>query len=79
MRHRAYTPHQGRKASSVQKSKPVATLLSVFDGRICLGHLLNRGKTGVEVFSCDDVSVGVFADVPTAAAALSPKKGQAAS
>ena len=35
-------------------------LLAVYDGRNCVGHLLHRGKSGVEAFDADDNSLGLF-------------------
>jgi hypothetical protein len=29
-------------------------LLAVYDGRNCVGHLLDRGKSGVEAFDAND-------------------------
>jgi hypothetical protein len=46
------------------------TLASVFDGRICLGHVLNRGVAGWEGFTADDRSVGLFSTARQAANAL---------
>jgi hypothetical protein len=39
---------------------------SVYDGRVCLGHIVNRGKLGFEAFDTGDASLGVY---PTARAA----------
>jgi hypothetical protein len=44
---------------------------SVFDGRECIGHIVGRGKLGVEAFDAHDRSIGIFATVPLAANALS--------
>ena len=45
-------------------------LLTVYDGRICIGHLLRRGESGVEAFDRDDRSLGIFAEVNAAANAV---------
>jgi hypothetical protein len=34
--------------------------LAVYDGQTCIGHLLARGRSGVEVFGADDESLGVY-------------------
>jgi hypothetical protein len=46
-------------------------MLSVFDGRRCVGHILSRGKQGYEAFDGDHRSLGVF-DTQAAAAAAIP-------
>jgi hypothetical protein len=43
-------------------------LLAVYDGRNCVGHLLHRGKSGVEAFDADDNSLGLFPTQAEAAA-----------
>ena len=49
--------------------------IAVYVGQVCLGHILSRGKTGIEAFDFADRSLGVFstqklaADVVAAAAA----------
>jgi hypothetical protein len=44
-------------------------LLSVTDGRQAIGFIINRGKTGVEAFTADEKSIGLFVDVQAAATA----------
>jgi hypothetical protein len=39
---------------------PVPSILSVYDGTTCRGHLLNRGKAGGEAFNADDKSLGTY-------------------
>jgi hypothetical protein len=57
-------------------ARPAATpLVSVYDGRQCLGHVLARGKTGFEAFDRDDKSVGVFPTAKQAANALLVEAG----
>ena len=48
--------------------------LAVFDGRECIGHLLPRGKAGIEAYDRDDVSLGLFPNQKTAADAVSAKE-----
>jgi hypothetical protein len=45
--------------------------LAVYDGQQCLGHLLPRGKAGVEAFGAGDKSLGVFPNQKAAADAVS--------
>jgi hypothetical protein len=47
------------------------TLLSVYDGRVCIGFVLPRGKLGFEAFDSRDHSQGLFGTQQDAAAALS--------
>jgi hypothetical protein len=52
--------------------KPAATaMLSVCDGRTCIGHIIARGKLGFEAFDQHDKSIGIFATAKLAAAAVS--------
>jgi hypothetical protein len=52
-----------------------ALFLALYDGQRCLGHLLPRGKLGVEAYDADDRSLGLFPDQKTAADAVSQKAG----
>ena len=45
------------------------TLAYVYDGQRCLGHMLSRGKTGVEAFD-GYKSLGLFPDRRTAVDAI---------
>jgi hypothetical protein len=47
--------------------------LAVYDGRSCIGHLLPRGKLGVEAFDRGDKSLGVFPNLKSAADAVSKR------
>ena len=47
------------------------TLVSVFDGRVCLGMILSRGAKGYEAFTADERSLGLFPTQADAANALS--------
>jgi hypothetical protein len=47
--------------------------LAVYSGQVCLGHILPRGKSGVEAFDADDRSLGMFPDQKSAADAVSQK------
>jgi hypothetical protein len=48
-------------------------LLSVYDGRECVGFILARGKLGFEAIDRDERSVGIFKTQREAAAALGPQ------
>ena len=44
-----------------EKERSAASaLLSVFDGRQCIWHVLGRGRAGFEAFNNKDVSLGMF-------------------
>jgi hypothetical protein len=43
---------------------------AVLIGQRCIGHVLSRGRFGLEAFDADDNSIGTFPDVRTAALAL---------
>jgi hypothetical protein len=49
---------------------PTPSLLSVYDGTSCLGHLLNRGPRGWEGFDVNDKSFGTFPTMQEARDAL---------
>jgi hypothetical protein len=46
-------------------------MLSVCDGQTCIGHIINRGRSGFEAFDADERSLGVFATMKLAFAAAS--------
>jgi hypothetical protein len=41
--------------------KGSGALAMLYNGQQCVGHLIRRGKCGVEAFDLDDRSLGVFA------------------
>ena len=55
--------------------RPTTPLVSIYDGRECLGHVLSRGPKGFEAFDRDDQSVGIFETQRQAANALLIKEG----
>lgn len=59
-----------RDATSNQRAMQA---VAVYDGQICLGFLLPRGKTGVQAFDADDRSLGTFPDQKSAADAVSAR------
>ena len=54
---------------------PTTPLVSIYDGRQCLGHVLGRGPKGFEAFDREDQSLGVFETQRQAANALLVKEG----
>ena len=59
--------------SSRERQAQLDAVQSVYDGRVCLGHILNRGKLGFESFDADDSSLGLFPNQRSAAAAISQR------
>jgi hypothetical protein len=51
------------------------SLVSVYEGRLCCGFILARGKTGFEAFDPNDKSLGIFETQRQAAHALLVKEG----
>lgn len=51
-------------------------MVSVFDGRTCLGMILSRGNKGYEAFTADERSLGLFPTQQAAANALSAAGAQ---
>jgi hypothetical protein len=62
----------------MSKRPDVTSMLSVYSGTVCLGHLLNRGKLGWEAIDTDDRSLGVFPTQQAASDAISARLEQAA-
>jgi hypothetical protein len=46
-------------------------MLSVYDGRDCIGFLLSRGKLGFEAFDSNQQTLGIFTSEKEAADAIS--------
>jgi hypothetical protein len=51
-------------------TNPEPVVVSVFDDRHCIGHVLRRGPRGYEAFDSHDVSLGIYPTKGEAAAAL---------
>jgi hypothetical protein len=47
-----------------------AGLLCVYDGQICIGFLMRRGREGVAAYDSDNHLIGLFPDQTSAAAAI---------
>jgi chitinase len=45
-------------------------ILSVYDGRFCVGFILARGRDGFEAFNADETSLGLFSTQDAAASAI---------
>lgn len=51
--------------------KDTVPLTSIYDGQRCIGFLLRRGKSGVEAYDADCISLGLFPTEGEAANAVS--------
>jgi hypothetical protein len=63
-------PAEGLESEATQNQP---ALQSVYDGRERIGYLLLRGKQGIEAFDANEVSLGLYPDVKTAADAVVSK------
>jgi hypothetical protein len=52
--------HHHRPDRPTRERSAASALLSVFDGRRCVGHVLGRGRAGFEAFNSKDISLGLF-------------------
>jgi hypothetical protein len=59
-------------------SAKITPLSYVYDGRECLGFILNRGKLGFEAIDRDERSLGFFQTEREAATAIMREQPQAA-
>jgi hypothetical protein len=70
-------PHGCAKAGELKRPEATSphteSMLAVYDGRRCVGHLLLRGKAGVEAYDAADHSLGLFPTERAAADAISAK------
>jgi hypothetical protein len=53
-----------------ERSLAATPLISIFDGRQCIGHVFGRGRDGFEAFNGADASLGLFANQKDAIAAI---------
>jgi hypothetical protein len=70
----APTGNEGKRPSSASRETS-QRLVSVTSGRICIGHIVCRGKLGFEAYDRDDQSLGIFPTLNRAANALSKREG----
>jgi len=57
---------------------PRPAIQAVYSGRTCIGHLLLRGRAGIEAFDAADRSLGIYATPRAAADAISAEAGDVA-
>ena len=62
------TTPRGRAMSA--RSSDKSSVMSVYDGRCCIGFIIAHGRTSYESFDADQHSVGLFNDERDAATAL---------
>jgi hypothetical protein len=63
------------KTPKAARSDKAAPMVSVFDGRRCLGFVLPKGKSGFEATTADDRLLGLFPSQKEAADAISKVAG----
>jgi hypothetical protein len=51
-------------------SSRTSTMVSVYEGTNCLGHVLRKPKVGFEAYDRDDKLIGVYPTAPEAANAV---------
>jgi hypothetical protein len=61
----------GRTSRKAEPAIARTSMVSVYDGRSCMGFVLARGRTGFEAFDVNELSKGLFPTQQEAAAALS--------
>ena len=49
---------------------PTTPLVSIYDGRECVGFVISRGKLGFEAFTADQHSLGIYPNQKGAADAI---------
>jgi hypothetical protein len=59
------------KAGRGMSAAPGTPMLSVYDGRACIGFILTRGRLGFEAYNADLNSLGFFQTQRAAANAIS--------
>jgi hypothetical protein len=52
---------------------PSAPMVSVYDGRRCIGFVLAAGREGFRAYDADEVTLGLFPKMRDAVAAVSAK------
>jgi hypothetical protein len=55
--------------------RPSAPMVSVYDGRRCIGFVLTAGRQGFQAFDADEVAIGLFPSMRDAVAAVSARAG----
>jgi hypothetical protein len=44
----------------MRKAAPSSSMLALYEGQRCIGHLIVRGKSGFEAYDIEDRSLGVY-------------------
>jgi hypothetical protein len=57
--------------SNKRKWSPAPNMLAVYSGQKATGFLIKRGRSGIEAFDVDGISVGLFSTMHTAIVAVS--------
>src|SRR5215472_7877990 len=59
-----------RRRGRAMSGPPTTPLISIYDGRECVGFVISRGKLGFEAFTADQHSLGIFPNQKGAADAI---------
>jgi hypothetical protein len=54
------------------------SVLAVYSGQQCIGHVIRRGRAGIEAFDIEGQSVGLFTTMHDAMTAVSSKSREVA-
>jgi hypothetical protein len=61
--------HRREEVAMIART-PASNLVSVYDGTMCLGHVLYKPRVGFEAYDHNDKPIGLFASQREAANAL---------
>jgi len=65
-------------AAKESKWSPSTSMLAVYSGRQCVGHLMRRGRAGIEAYNVGGASLGMFGSMHAAVMALAVSHTEAA-
>ena len=65
-----HRPARPTRPTHEGSASAASAMLSVFDGRQCIGHVVGRGRAGFEAYDADQRSLGVFASQRAAVDAI---------
>jgi hypothetical protein len=63
-------PRKKSRARPDISAQEILQALAIYDGQTCVGHLMPRGKSGVEAFNADTRSLGTYPNMKAAADAV---------
>jgi hypothetical protein len=63
----------GYKPQRLPLQRLSASMVSVYDGRRCIGFVLAAGRDGYRAYDADEIALGSFPNMKDAAAAVSAR------